>query len=123
MSDQEVTTLEVTAEERQFIELLRQAHDAARQQLLMRAITRMVELIQAGDKWPDRAMEYLEALLEAEVLLKEVEQGGDTPDETENPDWRTELRQGFVDAVMGNTRPVSELLAELNNDDETANES
>jgi len=115
MSDHDVAMMEVTGEERQFIELLRQARDT-RQQKLIHELSSLIELIKAGDEWPDRALEYLEVLVDAEALVREVEQN-DSPDEGQNPEWRDDLRQGLIDAAMGKTRPASELLAELNDDD------
>lgn len=65
------------------------------------------------------AKDYVQALIAADQLIAAVEE--DPPDEDEHPHWREDLRSAWMNAVTGNVRPVSELWAELDDDDEAAN--
>jgi hypothetical protein len=103
-----MAVMEVTAEEREFIELLRDAHLESQNKALMKQLFNLLGRIKAGEQWADRVTEYLEALIDAEALVKAVEQD-EPPDGEDRPNWRNELRASFVDAVIGNARLIEEV--------------
>lgn len=85
--------IEVSAEEKQLIELVRQSDYT-------------------------KAAEVIEMLRLAEAVIKDMEQ--DAPDEEEvGVNWREDTRQAFIDVALGNTLTEEEFWKALDDDEET----
>jgi hypothetical protein len=90
MATEQLIDMKVTAEERALIEALR-AYGS------------------------NQTTEYLNMLATADKLIAVIERE-DAPDKDENPNWREGVREAWIDVMTGNTRPIEDFWAELDNE-------